>query len=194
MMRAHAKIRRPRGPRSTTRPPAAILSHAASIAPECRAERAVARGLENWLRRRPSFHLLNGTPLDDGGADNIVVGPTGIFVIETRDYRGVVELTSAGLTVDGVAPADDPLRQARRGAAHVRSRLRQGGLTTTCVQAVLCVPYAQLGRPQCVGDILVTRREHLGYLIRHWYGRPLREADAARVFAVLQQSAAASAA
>jgi len=165
-----------------------------SVALGYRAECAVARGLKRLLRARPFFYVVNSVPLQRGDIDHIVVGPTGIFVIETKGYRGVIRLTDGGITVNGVHPDGDPLKQVRRGAAYIRSCLRRGGLTIPWVQAVLCLPYAQLDRPQCADDILVTRREHLGYLIRHWHGRPLSDRDASQVFAVLQAHAEASAA
>ncbi len=159
-----------------------------------RAECAVARGLKRLLRARPFFYLVNSVPLHRGDIDHIVVGPTGVFIIETKGYRGTVQLTETGLTVNGYYPDRDPLKQTRRAAAYVRSCLRRGGMAIPWVQAVLCLPYARLDRPQCAGDILVTRREHLGYLIRHWLGRPLSDQDASRVFTLLQGYAERSAA
>jgi len=186
--------RRAKRQRVARKPAAAAERMLERVALGCRAERSVAGALERLLRARPYFHLLHSVPLDRGDIDHIVVGPTGVFVIETKGYRGLVRVTDAGLTVNGLCPDRDPLRQTRRGAAYVRSRLRRNGLVIPWVQAVLCLPYAELERPQCVGGILVTRREHLGYFIRHWHGRPLRDADASRVFALLQHCAEASAA
>ena len=151
-----------------------------------RAEQSVARTLRRLLRTRPYFYLVNGMTKPRGDIDHVVVGPTGVFAVETKGYRGTVRVADGVLTVNGFRPDRDPLRQARRAAAIVRRRLWFGKLKVSRVQAVLCLPYADLERPQCAGGVLVTRREHLGYLIRHWQGQQLNAEQAARVFEVLQ--------
>jgi hypothetical protein len=152
-----------------------------------RAEQAVARALRRLLRARPFFYVVNALPLGRSDIDHIVVGPTGVFAIETKGYAGAVRITNGALKRNGFPPDEDPLRQARRAAAVVCEWLRRRGLDIRRVQPVLCLPYADLDRPQCIGGVLVTRREHLGYLVRHWQGQQLDEAHAARVFAALQR-------
>ena len=36
------------------------------------------------------FHVINDLPTPSGNLDHVVVGPTGVFVVETKDWRGVV--------------------------------------------------------------------------------------------------------
>ena len=154
-----------------------------------RAEQSVARALRRLLRARPYFYVVSSMPRPRGDIDHVVVGPTGVFAVETKGYRGTVQVADGVLTVNGFRPDRDPLRQARRAAAVVRRHLWLGKLKISRVQAVLCLPYADLDRPQCVDGVLVTCREHLGYLIRHWQGQQLNERRAARVFDVLQAHA-----
>jgi alpha-D-ribose 1-methylphosphonate 5-triphosphate synthase subunit PhnH len=54
------------------------------------------------------------------------------------------------------------------------------------VQGALCLPFGNLERPLYVDGIIVSRPEHLEYLLRHWPGMPLTAAQSARVFAALQ--------
>ena len=154
-----------------------------------RAEQSVARALRRLLRARPYFYVVNALPLGRGDIDHIVVGPTGVFAIETKGYTGKITIADGALARNGFHPDRDPLRQARRAAVTVCERLQRDGFLVRRVQPVLCLPYADLDRPQRVRGVLVTRREHLGYLLRHWEGQELDEARAARMFIVLQRHA-----
>ncbi len=153
------------------------------------AERSVARALRCLLRARPYFYVVNALPCRGGDIDHIVIGPTGVFVIETKGYRGKIAIADGALTRDGFYPDRDPLRQVRRAAATVCERLRRNGFHLRRPQPIVCVPCAHLARPQCVRGVLVTRREHLGYLLRHWQGQELNEDQAAGAFVVLQRYA-----
>jgi hypothetical protein len=159
-----------------------------------RGEQSVARALRRLLRARPYFYVINALPLRRGDIDHIVVGPTGVFAIETKGYTGKITIADGALARNGFHPDRDPLRQARRAAATVRERLQRSGFRLRRVQPVLCLPYALLDRPQCVRGVLLTRREHLGHLLRRWEGQELDEAQAARVFTVLRRHAQFSAA
>lgn len=50
-------------------------------------EKKVANELANFPDK---FYVINGFPTPSGDIDHIVVGPTGVFVLDTKDWRGVV--------------------------------------------------------------------------------------------------------
>lgn len=48
------------------------------------------------------FHVINDLPIGRGNLDHVVVGPTGVYVIETKNWRGVIRADSNGeLTWNG---------------------------------------------------------------------------------------------
>jgi hypothetical protein len=61
------------------------------------------RTVESILAELPDeFCVLNDVAVGWGNLDHIVVGPTGVFVIETKNWRGVVGANGAGeLTLNG---------------------------------------------------------------------------------------------
>jgi hypothetical protein len=139
---------------------------------------AVARTLRQLLNTDAGFHLINRLLADRLEVDHLAVGPTGVFAIETCSDQEV-ELAA------GRNGRHEALQRARRAAAAVRDRLRRRGFDVS-VQAVLCLPFSTLERPQYVDGIIVSRPEPLDYLIRHWPGQLLTPAQSARVFAALQ--------
>src|SRR5262245_3742083 len=102
-----------------------------------RAEQSVARALRRLLRARPYFYVINDLHLRRGDIDHIIIGPTGVFVVETIGFTGPVSLDGGMLTLNGSVPDRDPLRQARRVAAAVQSLLRMSGLKIRRVQPVV---------------------------------------------------------
>lgn len=116
---------------------------------------------------------------------HLAVGCTGVFAITTSSHDGVVRFEPHRCAGRAHAALDDALRLARHGSSAVRERLRSRGFDVR-VQPILCLPLSDLDRPQYVGGVIVTRQEHLDYLIRHWSGQPLTDAQATRVVAALQ--------
>lgn len=80
-----------------------------------------------------------------GNVDHIAIGPTGVWVIETKSYRGSVEVYGDRLEVNG-QPRDRIVDQVYREAIALQialgDRLRSLGLTVT---PVLCLHRAKLG-------------------------------------------------
>jgi hypothetical protein len=80
-----------------------------------------------------------------GNVDHIAVGPTGVWVIETKNYRGGVEVFGDRLEVKGL-PRDAMVDQVYKEAVAVQialgERLAELGMTVT---PVLCMPRAKLG-------------------------------------------------
>ena len=82
-----------------------------------RGEEAVA----NALAGLPSSYLvLHGLSTGHGDVDHVVIGPTGVFAIETKAWEGTFYRRRGQLYSNG-KPADHVLRQARGGAGQVRT-------------------------------------------------------------------------
>lgn len=51
--------------------------------------------------------------------DHVAVGPRGVFVIETKCWRGPVTCEAGALLVDGVEPSRPPIAQAKKSVSHL---------------------------------------------------------------------------
>lgn len=94
-------------------------------------ERLTGRALDKLPR---SYRVLHDLPMPRSKAniDHVVVGPTGVFTVETKNYKNAVTIKggraySAGRRLDGV------VQQARRQAAAVADR------TGATVTPIVCV-------------------------------------------------------
>jgi hypothetical protein len=64
------------------------------------------------------YHVFHDVSCgESGGIDHVVVGPNGLFVIETKCWSGKVTLEGGVLRVDGELPSRPPIPQAL-GASH----------------------------------------------------------------------------
>jgi hypothetical protein len=100
-----------------------------------------ARGEErvaNVLARLPeTYHVFHDFVAGGSPVDHVVVGPTGVFAVETKNWRGNVGLEDGHVLVDGRLADRSPLQQAIREADAVKDELGKAGWTGT-VTPVLC--------------------------------------------------------
>jgi hypothetical protein len=95
-----------------------------------RGERAVAETLDQL--KRHGYRIIHDLVELDFNIDHIVIGPTGVYTVETKtrskyEHRRDVHVTYDGqhVCVDGHAPDRDPVEQAQAQASHVRKLLEQ---------------------------------------------------------------------
>lgn len=74
-----------------------------------------------------SYHVFNDFPADGVPVDHVVVGPVGVFAVETKFWSGAVTVEDGRLLVDGHAPDRDPLAQVQKEADLVRATLSARG-------------------------------------------------------------------
>ena len=90
-----------------------------------------ARGEERVagiLRGLPArYHVFNDFVAHGVHVDHVVVGPAGVFSVETKNWRGEVTVEEGHVLVDGRLPSRPPLAQAVREAGLVRSALARAG-------------------------------------------------------------------
>ncbi|HOV50256.1 MAG TPA: nuclease-related domain-containing protein [Candidatus Cryosericum sp.] len=80
------------------------------------------RGVGQVLSCLPSgFHVFNGIRFPSGDVDHVVVGPTGVFSIETKNYSGTIGVREGHIIRNGELLAHDPIRQSRLEARYVAS-------------------------------------------------------------------------
>lgn len=90
-----------------------------------------ARGEEyisGILKALPNgYHVFNDFAAGRVRVDHVVVGPAGVFSVETKCWRGRVTLENGRIWVDGVSPSRNPLAQTLREAHAVKTALTKAG-------------------------------------------------------------------
>ena len=80
-------------------------------------EREVGRYLE--LLRKDGYHVFHDLIDENFNVDHVIIGPSGIFTIETKTWRkpekgqAIVEYDGECLLINGFAPKKNPIVQAR---------------------------------------------------------------------------------
>jgi hypothetical protein len=77
------------------------------------------------LSRLPSeFHVFNSLGFYAGDVDHVVIGPTGVFVIETKNHAGTISLKDGRLYRNGIQLNRDFVHQAMSEVMYVKRRLK----------------------------------------------------------------------
>lgn len=100
------------------------LRHVESFFKGARGEERVSRILNNLPDQ---YHVFNDFIAGGSHIDHVVVGPAGVFSIETKNWRGVVTVEEGHILVDGRLPSRPPLAQAQREAALLKTSLAKAG-------------------------------------------------------------------
>lgn len=104
-------------------------------------EEAVAEALAGLPS---SYWVLHGVSTGHGDVDHVVIGPTGVFALETKAWDGKFYRSRGQLYCNG-KPAEHVLRQARGAAGQVRELLLAAGIDEW-VEAVVVAARASVSR------------------------------------------------
>lgn len=109
-----------------------------------------ARG-EEWVAHELAFlsaeyAVFNGLHLPRGqeNFDHVIVGPAGIFVVETKNWKGSVEFRNGKLFAGGKEPSRPPLKQVKSATTELLTYLEKSNCKTLPVHSVLCFLGTQL--------------------------------------------------
>lgn len=129
----------------------------------------------------PEFHVLNGVGFYGGDIDHIIVGPTGIFVVETKNHGGTVSLKHGRLCRNGKPLDRDYLRQVRLETRYVKERLDVQAVPA--VQPVLVFARAKVRVAKSVHGVRICALASLCSLITS--PSPFMSADEAKRLSAL---------
>lgn len=100
---------------------------------------------EEWVAHELAFlsseyTVFNGLRLGKGrqNFDHIIVGPSGVFVVETKNWKGSIEFREGKLYAGGKEPSRPPLRQVKAATAELVAYLDDSGNGGIPVYSVLC--------------------------------------------------------
>ncbi len=138
---------------------------------------------EEWVAHELSFlsseyAIFNGLGLGGGkqNFDHIVVGPAGIFVVETKNWKGSVEFRGGKLYAGGKEPSRPPLRQVKAATAELVAWLDDAGRGDIPVHSVLCFISTQLPEEiMNVNGVVVCNGPRLVEVLQETFDEPIAE-------------------
>ncbi|QBG47963.1 NERD domain-containing protein [Verrucomicrobia bacterium S94] len=136
---------------------------------------------EEWVAHELAFLPSNYTVFNGlrlGGKhnfDHIIVAPTGIFVVETKNWQGSVEFKEGRLVFPGgKEPGRPPLRQVKDAAAELIRFIDDAGCGDLPVHSVLC--FLKTGLPEDimnVNGVVVCKGEKLTEVLQETFDEPV---------------------
>lgn len=100
------------------------------------------------------FRVINDESTGRGNIDHIVIGPTGIFAIETKAWTGRIWTNGRALMYNGT-DTSKTIGQALAEAFVVKDRLAKAGIPRY-VQAVICLTATKCERPITFKNVKVV--------------------------------------
>ena len=141
-----------------------------------------ARGEErvaNVLATLPEpYHVFHDFETGAMHVDHVVAGPAGVFSVETKNWRGKVEIVEGHILVNGALPSRDPAAQAQREADQVRAALKRLGFDGTVVPMVcFASDTLAVGVSACGSVKVMNLREIAGWFSAQPDSLPAKELD-----------------
>jgi hypothetical protein len=98
--------------------------------------------------------------------DHVVVGPTGVFAIETKSWSGFIVIRDGQILYDNREPDRPPIDQVKSAVTALRKQLATAYSDPPDVHAVLCFARNRLaGGTQNVNGVTVCDLRHLQEVI-----------------------------
>ena len=144
---------------------------------------------EEWVAHELAFlssdyAVFNGLRLGGGkqNFDHIVVGPAGVFVVETKNWKGSVEFRDGKLYAEGKEPSRPPLKQVKAAPAELVNFLDDSGSGTLPVHSVLCFLGTRLPEEiMNVNGVVVCTGQRLIDVLQETFEEPISESTREQV-------------
>jgi hypothetical protein len=113
-----------------------------------------------------SYWVLHGVWTGHGDVDHVIIGPTGVFALETKAWEGTFYRSRGQLYCNG-KPAEHVLQQARGAAGQVRQLLLEAGIDEW-VDAVVAAARASVSRSplRFRQAYVVSIEDVVGFIVR----------------------------
>lgn len=114
------------------------------------------------LRNLPDgYNVFNDITFDGFNIDHVVVGPGGIFLVETKSHSGTVDATGDTLLLNGTQPPKNFLNQTWSQTYQLRDFLKKKTSKEWNVKPILCFTRAFVTVRQPVKGIAVVNKGYL---------------------------------
>jgi len=136
---------------------------------------------EEWVAHELAFlgseyAVFNGLRFGGGkqNFDHIIVAPAGVFVVETKNWKGSVEFHDGKLYTGGKEPSRPPLKQVKAAAAELVSYLDDSGCGDLPVHSVLCFLETELPEEiMNVNGVVVCSGPRLVDVLQETFDQPI---------------------
>lgn len=127
-----------------------------------------AKGEESVLREltflSSDYTIFNGIRLDNGryNFDHIVVGPSGVFIIETKNWNGHVQFLDGEVQIDGKKINFSPINQVKGEASELSNFFDTHNIPLFSIKTVLCFVDSKLDESiSNVNGVIVCNKSSL---------------------------------
>jgi hypothetical protein len=137
--------------------------------------------------RHDGFVILHDRrePRSSGNIDHIVLGPSGIFIIETKSWAGVITTTEQDLYCNRTDVLEAPSALSTHAISQAQAEARAVWAVTGAshwVTAIVCIHGATMANPEAaVQKSFVVRPDHLLGFLRRDRGYTLSPEEVARL-------------
>ncbi|MDF7806697.1 nuclease-related domain-containing protein [Pontiellaceae bacterium B12219] len=139
---------------------------------------------EEWVAHELAFlnaeyTVFNGLRFGGGkeNFDHIIVGPAGLFVVETKNWKGSVEFREGRLYAGGIEPSRPPLKQVKAATAELMAFMDDAGCGAIPLHSVLCFLGTQLPQDiMNVNGVVVCKGEKLIEVLQETFDEPISDA------------------
>ncbi|WP_136081600.1 nuclease-related domain-containing protein [Pontiella desulfatans] len=150
---------------------------------------------EEWVAHELAFlnaeyTVFNGLRFGGGkqNFDHIIVGPAGVFVVETKNWKGSVEFHDGKLYAGGREPSRPPLRQVKAAAAELVSFIDDAGCGDLPIHSVLCFLGTKLPQEVMnVNGVVVCTGKKLVEVLQETFDEPIAESMREKVVGELRK-------
>ena len=131
-----------------------------------RGEKRVGAELERL--HEEGFHVFHDWDKGKGNVDHFLVGPQGVFAVETKAWTGEIAAEGNRLKRDGkFVPDNRPVKQAMSNAFAVRKLIRESHGEQPFVVPILCFSKATVSCYAPVGGVEIANLGSLNRVIMH---------------------------
>ena len=110
-------------------------------------------------RLSDDWHVFHDFEAGSHHVDHVLIGPAGVFAVETKNWRDPVRLESGELIAGGHVPDHPPIAQATAEAKAVKAVLARAGWTGEVVPVVCFASGTFQGGFTPAGKVLVANAE-----------------------------------
>ena len=136
---------------------------------------------EEWVAHELAFlsadyAVFNGLRLGGGkqNFDHIIVAPAGIFVVETKNWKGSVEFRNGKLYAGGKEPSRPPLKQVKAATVELVRFFDELGIGDIPIHSVLCFVSTELPEDLMnVNGVVVCSGARLPEVLQETFDEPI---------------------
>lgn len=114
------------------------------------------------------YVVIHDLECPNGNIDHVVIGPNGVFQIETKAHGGKVHVENGTLLVNGKPPEKDFIRQAQRNSMWLKEQIRTKAGLNLRVTALLVFANAFTTGDRRIQHVCVCNARSLA----HYLNRP----------------------